>query len=221
MTNQPFRNQPVRFRNLSPPYANKSLDNPRGYFPSRKNSRQIAFWDLRELNFITLAESSAAILSYEERPELIQMRAGAAWFDYVPHFRVVLPSGPVFVELSHAGKPSTPKQTTVATLARAKFKADRHRFVELSHAEVRARPLLSNATLLTRYLSTEVQEEQMLHARDVLARGPARVRDVEVASGVSHARLFAMARRGDLKLVSSDAYSRDSWIALPGHGDAR
>ena len=221
MTKQPFRNQRVRFRNLSPPYANKSLENPRGLFPSRKNSRQIAFWDLRELNFIMLAESDVGILSYEERPELIQMRAGPAWFHYVPHFRVVLESGPVFVELSHKGKPSTPAQLAVATLARALFKANRHPFVELSHSVVRACPRLSNAKVLVRYLSTSVQEMQALHARDVLALGPAPVHHVEAASGVSHARLFAMVLRGDLKLVTRDAFSRDSWIALSGQGAAR
>jgi hypothetical protein len=219
MTSQSFLNQRPRFRNLSPPYAVKSLDDPRGQFPSRKNSRQIAFWNLRELNFIKLAESSTAILSYEERPELIMMRSGPAWYGYVPHFRVVLPSGPVFVELSHEGKPSTPKQTTVATLARAKFAADHQRFVELSHTEVRARPRLSNASLLLRYLSTVVGEEQALHARDVLARGPASMREVEAAAGVSHSRLLKMALRGDLGLDTRSPITRDSLLSLSSEGE--
>jgi hypothetical protein len=221
MSQKAFVNQRPRYQNLSPPYAEKSLDNPRGYFPSRKNSRQIAFWNMREYNFIVLAESSAAILAYEERPDLLQMRAGPAWYRYVPHFRVDLQSGPVYVELSHRGKPSTHRQQVVATLARAQFRADRKRFVELSHADVRSKPRLSNASLLTRYLSMEVSDEQALHARDVLARGPAPMREVEAASGVSHGRLLHMALGGGLALNTRDAITRETLISLSNAGGSR
>ena len=218
---KPFRNQRTRFHNYSPPYAEKTLDNPRGYFPSRKNGRKVSFWDLRELKFITLAEASPSILSYEERPELVTMRHGPSWYRYVPHFLVVMRSGPAFVELSHSGKPATVRQERVATLARAKFAVDRHRFVELSHAEVRPRPGQANPGLLVRYLSTAVTEEQSLQVRDVLAGGGATIRDVEAASGASMARILSMVLAGDLEMTGCDAITRDSVVAVPGRGAAR
>jgi len=221
MSKPPFRNQRARFRNLSPPYAEKTLDNPRGYFPSRKNGRQILFWDLRELKFIGLLEASSVIVGFEERSELLEMRCGPSWYRFVPHFRVMLPGGPVFVELSHHGKPSTGKQEAVAALARAKFAVDRQPFAEISHAEVRALPRQKNAALLIRYLSTTVSERQELQARDVLAGGPAPMRDVEAASDVSHAHLLAMVRRGDLGLATREPITRESRISLPVQGPAR
>lgn len=219
-TRSAFKNQRPAFRNPSPPYAEKSLENPRWLVPSRKNGRQVHCWTAGEYRAAVAFETASPFLihSYEERPELVQLRDGPEWYRYTPHFRVELASGPVVLELSHFGQPRTPRQMIVAGLAKRYYTRKAVRFLEMPHRQLAAQPRAKGADLLIRYLSSVPTTEEVMRARDVLASGPASIARVEAASNVRRECLLAMARRGELQLVSPPPIGLESLIALSSVG---
>lgn len=217
-----FRNQRPAFRNPSPPYAEKTLEHPRWLFPSRKNGRQVVCWTPGEYHAVVALETAPPDLvqSYEERPELVQLRDGPDWYRYTPSFLVVLHSGPVMVELSAQGAPRTPRQALVARLAKAEFARRGIRFAEIAHGALRVQPRARDAALLVRYISTVPTAAEVMQARDVLSMGPASIARVEQAVGVRRERLIAMVRRGELQLVGSPPITLESKLAVPLAGGA-
>ena len=220
-TAKPFRNQRVRFKNYSPPYGEKVLFDPecpsegvrpRGGVPSRKNGRAVRFWTSGERDAIILFEASSTILAYEERPELLRFRDGPHWYRYVPHFRVTLAKTTVYVELSAAGTPSTPRQELVAEFMRSHCAAIGVRFVELPHRTIRAASHRLGALLLVRPLFRAVSEADILRVQDAVAGGASTIDEVEAVSGVPHLRLFAMVRSGELELDRSSPVSGGSRV---------
>lgn len=219
-TRSAFKNQRPAFRNPSPPYAEKSLDNPRWLVPSRKNGRQVHCWTDGEYQAVKAFETASPLLiqSYEERPELVMLRDGPEWYRYTPHFRVELASGSVVLELSYLGQPRTPRQMIVANLAKRHYARKAVRFVEMPHGQLAAQPRARGADLLIRYLSSVPTADEVMRARDVLASGPASIARVEVASDVRRERLLAMVRRGELQLVSPPPIGLESLVAVSSTG---
>jgi hypothetical protein len=224
-----FRNQRVRFRNYSPPYADKvTFDpatpsigvRPRGGVPSRKNGRVISFWTPGEYAAIVLFEAFQDILSYEERPERVMLRDGPSWFTYVPHFVIRTASGSAIVELSAQGGPRTDRQARVAELARGHYAAKRVGFVELPHFAVRAKPRATGALRLMRYLSVTPSTAEVLRASDVLSLGTQTIAEVETRSEVSHGRLLAMLRTGVIRAAAPGPIDLDLPVSLTS-GEAR
>ena len=222
-----FRNQRSRFYNYSPPYGDKVVfDNavpgegtaPRGGLPSRKNGRVVGFWDMHEYAALVLFEATPGIRTYEERPERLKFRDGPRWLFYVPHFLVSLASGPAIVELSSSGAPVTPRQQAIAFAAQAHYASRGIRFVEIAHSVIRAKPRAADAHVIMRYLSVTPSATDLQLASDALSGGPATVAQVEQASGVSHGRLFAMVRLGDLETAGPGPVGLSSMIARAGEG---
>jgi len=220
-TKSAFRNQRNRFRNPSPPYGEKTLERPRWLFPSRKLGRQVLCWTAGEFRAVVAFEtaSPAVIRSYEERPELVQLRDGADWYRYTPSFMVILRSGPVVVELSALGAPKNRRQVTVANLAYDHFARRGIRYVEIAHSKLHAQPRAKGADLLVRYLATITTPMEVLQARDVLTETPASIARVEMAAGIRRERLIAMVQRGELELIGSPPFTMESFLAIPGEGE--
>jgi hypothetical protein len=223
MSTSAFRNQRTRFRNYSPPYADKvTFDRdhplegvrPRGGVPSRKNGRLVDFWTKGEYAAITLFESTPGILSYRERPERLRMRRGPRWYTYTPHFEVRTAGGVYYVELSAAGAPVTGSQQLIGSMAFAALTARGIGFVELAHYRVRANPRFNDALTLMRYLSVKPGTERMIRATDALAGGPDTIAGVEKRSGVSHGYLFAMLRTGTLEFRENGPIGLSTRIAV-------
>ena len=224
---KPFRNQRTRFHNYSPPYGDKAVFDssvqdggtaPRGGSFSRKNGRVVDFWDMREHAALVLFEATPAILGYEERPERLKFRDGPSWLFYVPHFIVHRASGPAIVELSASGRAVTARQQAVAWAAKAHYASVGVRFVEIAHSVIRANPRAADAHAIMRYRSVNPSATDVQLAYDALSGGPATVARVEEASGVSHGRLLAMVRLGELEIVGSGPVGRGSTIARAGEG---
>jgi hypothetical protein len=223
MSDPAFRNQRTRFKNYSPPYADKvSFDpecpkegvHPRGGVPSRKNERVVSFWTKGEYAAITLFEATPAILSYRERPERLRMRRGPKWYAYTPHFEVRTASGVSYVELSAAGKPVTERQHLIGAMAFAALASRGISFVELPHYRVRANPRFNDALTLMRYLSVQPGSARVIRATDALADGPETIAAVEERSGVSHGHLFAMLRTGTLEFREHGPIGLSTRIAI-------
>ena len=226
-TKTPFRNQRARFHNYSPPYGDKAVFNPnapdvgtppRGGFASRKNGRVVGFWDMREYAALVLFEATPAILGFEERPERLKFRDGPSWLFYVPHFIVHRANGPAIIELSASGHAVTERQQAVACAAKAHYASRAIRFVEIAHTAIRGNPRAADAHAIMRYRSVNPSATDVQLAYDALSGGPATVARVEEASGVSHGRLLAMVRLGELEIVGSGPVGRGSTIARAGEG---
>ena len=222
---KPFRNQRTRFRNYSPPYGDKAVYDrfypsagvpPRGGFPSRRNGRLVDFWDPREYAAIILFETAPGIRAYEERPERLQLRDGPSWHFYVPHFRLETDRGPVVVELSASGAPATPQQEIVADMARAHYATRGTRFVGISHTVIKEKSRAADAHALLRYLSVQPSESDAILAADALADGCVTVADVQRKSGVSHGRLLALVRSGELAISGRGPVGQSSVLVRPG-----
>ncbi len=175
-TKSAFRNQRVRFRNPSPPYAEKTLEHPRWFFPSRKTGRQVLCWTVGEYRAAVAFETASPTLieAYEERPELVVLRDGPDLYRYVPSFSVVTRDGETVVELSAGGAPGTPRQALIARLAQAHFARRGVHYAQIPHGMLRAQPRAGAAGLLVRYLSVVPTAAEVMQARDEpVARLPA------------------------------------------------
>ena len=222
---KPFRNQRTRFRNYSPPYGDKAVYDrfflsegvrPRGGFPSRRNGRLVDFWDPREYAAIILFETAPCIRAYEERPERLQLRDGPSWYFYVPHFRLETDQGPVVVELSASGAPANLRQEIVADMARAHYATRGIRFVGISHTVIKEKSRAADAHALLRYLSVQPSGSDAILASDALADGGVTVADVQRMSDVSHGRLLALVRSGELAIAGRGPVGQSSALARPG-----
>lgn len=225
MNATPFRNQRTRFRNYSPPYAEKVVYDPdrpqvgvspRGGVPSRKNGRTVFFWTRAEMAAIFLFEATPGIEGFTERPEHFRFRVGANWLTYTPHFEVQVGGRRFTVELSATGAPVTARQTAVAACAHAYLSSKGIGFVELSHTIVRAKPRFTDALKLMRYLSVTPDECDVIRATDALAAGPLPISRVTERSGIGQGQLLAMVRTRRVALAENRPISPDTNLALPG-----
>lgn len=122
----------------------------RGYFPSQKLGRMVAWESLLELQAILLLEFSWGVASYKEQPVLVQYFEGEKARDYYPDFEVVLASGEiVHVEVKPATKLEKPdikaKFVAIATHYRNQRK---QAFRIVTESELEREPLLSNVKTL-------------------------------------------------------------------------
>lgn len=121
----------------------------RGYVPSRKLDRMVAWESLVERDVILLLEFSPGVLSYQEQPTLVQYHDGQDIRAYYPDFEVVFLDGKaIHVEVKTA-------QDLAKAMTRDKYRtiaADYIRrqqgFRILSDQDLRCGSLLNNLQLL-------------------------------------------------------------------------
>lgn len=117
----------------------------RGYFPSKKLNRMVAWESLLEKDALLLMELSPGVLSYQEQPEEISYWDGQAMCGYVPDLRVNLCSETsLLVEVKPAEELERP-------LVRAKYQQiaqhlqeQGEHFLILTDQEIRQEPQYSN-----------------------------------------------------------------------------
>jgi len=118
----------------------------RGYFPSRKLHRMVAWESLLERDAILLLEVSPGVVSFQEQPTLIRYFNGKVFCDYYPDFEVVLSDGSVFhLEVKTTSKLNTPKVATQFTAIAAHYQEKGFGFRIVTEQELQREPLLSNA----------------------------------------------------------------------------
>ncbi|MHB1401831.1 MAG: TnsA endonuclease N-terminal domain-containing protein [Thiobacillus sp.] len=121
----------------------------RGYFPSSKLGRMVAWESLLERDAILLIEFSPGVLSYQEQPALVQYADGTRVRDYYPDFELELANGKrihVEVKSSHQlAKPEFKAKYTAIAEHYARIRMD-YRIV--TEAEICREPLQTNLRLL-------------------------------------------------------------------------
>lgn len=121
----------------------------RGYFPSIKNDRMMAWESLLERDAMILFEFSSAIVSYQEQPSLERYYRGDRSYKYFPDFLIHLRNE---TQINIEVKPSSKMQieevsTRYADIASFYKRSDRH-FMVLTDKEIRQEPRLANLKIL-------------------------------------------------------------------------
>lgn len=118
----------------------------RGYFPSRKLHRMVAWESLLERDAILLLEVSPGVVSFQEQPRVIQYFDGNALCDYYPDFEVALSDGSVFhLEVKTTSKLNAPTVTTKFAAIAAHYQEKGLGYRIVTEQELQREPLLSNA----------------------------------------------------------------------------
>lgn len=121
----------------------------RGYFPSYKCGRMIAWESLLERDAILLLEFSAGVISYRHQPAVIDYSDGEQMRKYYPDFEAVLDGGEVVhLEIKPASELERSSVATKYQLIAADYQRRRHRFRVLTDDDIRVEPLLGNLWLL-------------------------------------------------------------------------
>lgn len=130
----------------------------RGYFPSLKMGRMVAWESLLELDAIHLLEFSRGVLLYREQPVLIQYADGELIRDYYPDFEVVLLDGvAIHLEVKTTYQLAKPKIQSKFQAIAAHYKRQQQKFRLVTEKELQREPLLSNVHTLAYLLGKTKQ----------------------------------------------------------------
>jgi hypothetical protein len=121
----------------------------RGYFPSKKLGRMVAWESLVERDVILLLEFSPGVLSYQEQPVLVKYHDGSDIRAYYPDFEVVFIDGQsIHVEVKTAKDLAKPViQNKYRTIA-ADYARRQHGFRIISDQDLRCGALHKNLRML-------------------------------------------------------------------------
>ncbi len=153
----------------------------RGYFPSRKMGRLIAWESQLERDAILLLEFSPGVLRYREQPERVHFQLDGDAALYIPDFELELADGQMMhVEVKPAAKLEKPDiALRFEAIARHYARIGRGLRI-LTEAHIRRTPLLQNLQLLAYHLGRHDQAEQR-RLLDALWRSPAQTVDAAAA----------------------------------------
>lgn len=121
----------------------------RGYFPSTKLGRMVAWESLLERDAILLLEFSPGVLSYQEQPALVQYADGTRIRDYYPDFEIELASGKrIHVEVKSAHQLAKPEFKAKYTAIAEHYARVRQDYRIVTEAEICREPLQANLRTL-------------------------------------------------------------------------
>lgn len=122
----------------------------RGYFPSHKLSRMVAWESLLERDAIQLLEFSPGVVSYQEQPTLIHYFDGHQMRDYYPDFELLLRGGAwVHLEVKTSSQLAKPKVASKLRAIATNYIQRKQKFRIVTEQEIRREPLLTNARTLS------------------------------------------------------------------------
>jgi hypothetical protein len=135
----------------------------RGYFPSTKNGRMMAWESLLERDAIILFEFSSAVVSYQEQPSLERYYQGDRSYKYYPDFLLHLRNE---TQINIEVKPSSEmakrdvavRYNDIANF----FEQSCRNFMVLTDKEIRQEPRLENLKLLAAH-RREIPHQMSLH----------------------------------------------------------
>jgi hypothetical protein len=180
----------------------------RGYFPSHKCGRMIAWESLLERDAILLLEFSQGVVSYRHQPTVIDYSDGEQMRKYYPDFEVVLDGGEVIhLEIKPAAELALSAVSAKYRQIAADYQCRQQRFRILTDDEIRVEPLLGNLNTLFPLRGKPAQSE--FSVRDWLATfGPTAVPFSVVENELGRAFL--------LRLLANDKVSCDLHQPLAG-----
>ena len=180
----------------------------RGYFPSHKCGRMIAWESLLERDAILLLEFSPGVVSYRHQPAVIDYSDGEQMRKYYPDFEAILVSGEVVhLEIKPEEELRLPDVEAKYQLVAADYQRRQHRFRILTDADIRIEPLLGNLKILFALRGKSAQSGFSVHAWRSLF-GPASVPFSVAEAELGQAFL--------LRLLANDSASCDLHQPLAG-----
>lgn len=162
----------------------------RGYFPSRKMGRMVAWESLLERDAILLLEYSPAVIRYAEQPTRVNFLHDGKIRSYIPDFQAEIYNiGYIYVEVKPSAKlVAGSKIANRLDSITSHYRGTGIAFRVLTEKEVRRQPRLKNLQLLA-YHAGRIHPATRQARVDRLS-----VHEVDTIAG-------AMAVLGDLKLV--------------------
>lgn len=122
----------------------------RGYFPSHKLGRMVAWESLLERDAIYLLEFSPGVLSYQEQPTVIQYFDGLQMRDYYPDFELVLMDGSwAHVEVKPSAQIAKPKIEAKLRAIATHYRERGQNFRIVTEQYIHREPLLTNVRTLS------------------------------------------------------------------------
>lgn len=117
----------------------------RGYFPSKKLNRMVAWESLLEKDALLLMELSSGVVSYQEQPETVSYWDGQVIRSYVPDLRVNLYNETsLFVEVKPAEELERPSVKAKYQQIAQHLQEQGEDFLILTDQEIRLEPQYSN-----------------------------------------------------------------------------
>lgn len=140
----------------------------RGYFPSRKMGRMIAWESLLERDAILRFEFSSAIIRYEEQPQHVYYEQDGVTREYIPDFELIFDTGEVMhIEVKPSNKLKEPENAKKYAAIAEHYVAIGMPFRILSEKEIRSQPSLTNLQRLARYLPRDTEENLDLYLQNL------------------------------------------------------
>lgn len=185
----------------------------RGYFPSRKMGRMVAWESQLERDALYLFEFSTGVLTYREQPERVHFPMGEEVRLYIPDFELVLePDELCHVEVKPASKLVKPDVAQRFQAIVQHYDRIGRRFQILTEINIRHDRLLSNLKLLA-YHSGRLDAAALQGFVDNLLIKPARTfKDVAAALGCD-ANAYRLLASGKYCCDLSRAIGPDTVIA--------
>lgn len=129
----------------------------RGYYPSAKLGRMVAWESLLERDAILLIEFSPGVVTYREQPMEIRYPFGADTRSYFPDFEISLVNGKrVHVEVKTVAELARPKVSAKFTAVAEHYERIRLDLIFLTDEEIRREPLQTNLRTLS-YLTHHIE----------------------------------------------------------------
>lgn len=121
----------------------------RGYFPSRKLGRMVAWESLLERDAILLLEFSRGVVSYQEQPVRILYADGMISREYYPDFEAILEDRRcVHVEVKTTWQLAKPDIATKFKVIASDYRRRQQEFLIITEREIQCEPLLTNLRTL-------------------------------------------------------------------------
>lgn len=128
----------------------------RGFFPSAKNQRMVAWESLLERDAIVLFELSPGVIAYEEQPSIERYYDDSVLRKYYPDFALTLRNGSVVhIEVKPKKKLTNPLVYARLSLIAASYQRQCRQFWILTDEEIRKQPRLSNLTQCAYHLKAD------------------------------------------------------------------
>ncbi len=146
----------------------------RGYFPSRKMMRMVAWESQLERDAIMLLEFSLGVVGFREQPARVYFDQDGVRHQYIPDFEVELADGRILhVEVKPESKLRKPDIARRFAAITAHYSRSENGFSVLTEKAIRKEPRLSNLRLLAYHQPDDASSPEMTAYIQKLALLPA------------------------------------------------
>lgn len=179
----------------------------RGYYPSAKLGRMVAWESLLERDAILLLEFSPGVVAYREQPAEIHYAFGTTTRTYYPDFEVVLANGKrVHVEVKTVAKLSRPEIVAKFTAVAEHYLRIKLDLRFITDEDIRPEPLQTNLRTLS-YLVHHIEAGDWTERRLLQMLGhspiPFRLCDSILGRGMTPKLIAGGMLKMDLRLPMS------------------